>query len=177
VYRFAVAYGSSLEGKSAHVLIAFPVRQPAQGHRPGGPLTDQLRDFVAKVPAITAGFWVVKILATTLGETGSDSLSMSMNLGTRPGTFIFAIVFVAAAALQIRAAGFNQRIYWLTIIATTTLGTEQHPQVGGVRSAAQQAAPPPPRATASRRGAVPPRWTPRPAGEHEAERRPGTPRS
>jgi len=90
---------------------------------PANHSTEQLRDFVAKVPAITLGFWVVKILATTLGETGGDSLSMSMGLGYLTSTLIFAVVFVAAVILQIRASGFNQWIYWFTIIATTTLGT------------------------------------------------------
>ena len=85
--------------------------------------TEQLRDFIAKVPAITLGFWVVKILATTLGETGGDSLSMSMGLGYLTSTLIFAVVFAAAVILQIRATRFNQWVYWFTIIATTTLGT------------------------------------------------------
>jgi uncharacterized membrane-anchored protein len=83
----------------------------------------QVRDLVSKVPAITLGFWAVKVLATTLGETGGDSLSMSMGLGYLTSTFIFAVVFVGAVALQIRATRFNQWLYWFTIIATTTLGT------------------------------------------------------
>ncbi|MET7422080.1 hypothetical protein [Dactylosporangium sp. NPDC005555] len=83
----------------------------------------QLRDFIAKVPAITLGFWVVKILATTLGETGGDSLSMSMGLGYLTSSLIFALAFAASVILQIRAARFNQWIYWFTIAATTTLGT------------------------------------------------------
>jgi uncharacterized membrane-anchored protein len=90
---------------------------------PAGDPAEQLRDFIAKVPAITLGFWVVKILATTLGETGGDSLSMSMGLGYLTSTLIFAVVFVAAVILQIRAVRFNQWAYWFTIIATTTLGT------------------------------------------------------
>ncbi|MFI1994942.1 hypothetical protein [Actinoplanes sp. NPDC020271] len=72
---------------------------------------------------MTIGFWVVKVLATTLGETGGDSLSMSMGLGYLTSTMIFAVVFVAAVLLQIRAAAFQQWVYWFTIIATTTLGT------------------------------------------------------
>ncbi|GAB1644140.1 hypothetical protein [Krasilnikovia sp. MM14-A1259] len=85
--------------------------------------TEQLRDFIAKVPAVTLGFWVIKVLATTLGETGGDSLSMSMGLGYLTSTVIFAVVFVAAVVLQIRATRFNQWTYWFTIVATTTLGT------------------------------------------------------
>jgi uncharacterized membrane-anchored protein len=63
------------------------------------------------------------LAATTLGETGGDSLSMSMGLGYLTSTAIFAVVFVAAVILQIRAVRFNQWVYWFTIIATTTLGT------------------------------------------------------
>ena len=78
---------------------------------------------LAKVPAITLGFWIIKILATTLGETGGDALSMSMNLGYLVSTAIFAAVFIAFVLAQIRATRFNAWLYWLTIIATTTLGT------------------------------------------------------
>jgi uncharacterized membrane-anchored protein len=78
---------------------------------------------VSKVPAVTAGFWVVKILATTVGETGGDSLSMSLGLGYLVSTVIFAILFVGAVALQIRAVAFSKWLYWFTIIATTTVGT------------------------------------------------------
>src|SRR5690242_3347539 len=79
--------------------------------------TEQVRDLVAKVPAVTLGFWIVKVLGTTLGETGGDSLSMSMGLGYLTSTLIFAVVFVAAVVLQIRAARFHQGVYWFTIIA------------------------------------------------------------
>lgn len=78
---------------------------------------------LAKVPAITLCFWIIKILATTLGETGGDALSMSMNLGYLVSTAIFAAVFIAFVLAQIRAMRFNAWLYWLTIIATTTLGT------------------------------------------------------
>lgn len=77
----------------------------------------------AKVPAVTLGFWIVKILATTLGETGGDAVSMSMGLGYLVGTAIFAVLFVAAVAYQIRSAAFHPAVYWTTIVATTTLGT------------------------------------------------------
>ena len=97
--------------------------EPGLADRSANSSTEQLRDFIAKVPAITVGFWVVKVLATTLGETGGDSLSMSMGLGYLTSTLIFTVVFVAAVILQIRAARFNQWTYWFTIIATTTLGT------------------------------------------------------
>ncbi len=78
---------------------------------------------LGKVPAVTIGFWVVKIAATTLGETAGDAVSMSMNLGYLVGTAIFAALFLAAVVVQIRATRFNPWLYWLTIIATTTVGT------------------------------------------------------
>ena len=77
----------------------------------------------SKVPAVTLVFWVLKILATTLGETAGDTLSMTLNLGYLVATGIFAAVFVAAVAAQIAARRFHPWIYWATIIATTTVGT------------------------------------------------------
>jgi len=77
----------------------------------------------AKVPAITLGFWVIKIFATTLGETGGDFLSMSLGLGYLPSTLIFGLIFLIAIFFQIRARAFQPFLYWLTIVATTTLGT------------------------------------------------------
>jgi uncharacterized membrane-anchored protein len=77
----------------------------------------------SKVPEITLAFWIVKIAATTLGETGGDAVSMSMNLGYLVATAIFAAVFVAFVAAQIYAKGFHPALYWATIIATTTVGT------------------------------------------------------
>lgn len=78
---------------------------------------------LSKVPAVTLGFWVIKILATTLGETGGDAVSMSMNLGYLVGTGIFMAIFVAAVAAQISAKQFQPFLYWTTIIASTTVGT------------------------------------------------------
>jgi uncharacterized membrane-anchored protein len=80
-------------------------------------------DPLAKVPEVTLLFWIMKILATTLGETGGDAVSMSMNLGYLVGTGIFAVIFVAAVTAQIRAKAFHPLLYWLTIVATTTVGT------------------------------------------------------
>ena len=78
---------------------------------------------VIKVPAITLGFWVVKILATTLGEVGGDAVSMSMGLGYLLSTALFAVVFAVAVAAQIRARTFQPWLYWSAIIASTTVGT------------------------------------------------------
>jgi uncharacterized membrane-anchored protein len=78
---------------------------------------------LAKVPEVTLGFWLIKIAATTLGETGGDAVSMSMNLGYLVGTGIFAAIFLASVIAQIKAKGFHPFLYWTTIIATTTVGT------------------------------------------------------
>lgn len=78
---------------------------------------------VAKVPQVTLGFWIIKILATTLGETGGDSVSMSMGLGYLAATAIFAVLFVVAVAAQVRARAFHPFLYWTTIVASTTVGT------------------------------------------------------
>ena len=78
---------------------------------------------LAKVPEVTLLFWAIKIAATTLGETGGDAVSMSMNLGYLVATGIFAAIFAAAVAAQIRAKRFHPALYWLTIVATTTVGT------------------------------------------------------
>ena len=76
-----------------------------------------------KVPELTLIFWVIKILATTLGETAGDALSMSMNLGYLLSTAIFAAIFLVAVVAQIKAKQFHPYLYWATIIATTTVGT------------------------------------------------------
>lgn len=78
---------------------------------------------LTKVPEVTLGFWLIKIAATTLGETGGDAVSMSMNLGYLVGTGIFAVIFLAAVFAQTKAKRFHPFLYWATIIATTTVGT------------------------------------------------------
>jgi uncharacterized membrane-anchored protein len=78
---------------------------------------------LSKVPEVTLIFWIVKIAATTLGETGGDAVSMSMNLGYLVATAIFAAIFLVAVIAQIKAKGFHPLLYWATIIATTTVGT------------------------------------------------------
>ena len=78
---------------------------------------------LSKVPEVTLIFWIIKIAATTLGETGGDAVSMSMNLGYLVATAIFAAIFLVAVVAQIRAKGFHPFLYWATIIATTTVGT------------------------------------------------------
>lgn len=80
-------------------------------------------EFASKVPELTLAFWVIKILATTLGETGGDCMSMSMDMGYLTSTLLFAIVLVGTTITQILSREFHPLIYWTTIIASTTVGT------------------------------------------------------
>ena len=82
-----------------------------------------IRDAVSKVPAVTFGFWVLKVLATTLGETGGDWVTMSLALGYLVGSAIFAVLFILLVAAQVRAVRLRPALFWATIVATTTLGT------------------------------------------------------
>ena len=83
-------------------------------------MTDKV---LSKVPAVTLTFWIIKILATTLGETGGDTVSMTMNLGYLAATAIFLTTLVVLVVFQILARKFHPFLYWLTIIASTTAGT------------------------------------------------------
>ena len=78
---------------------------------------------VSKVPEVTLLFWVLKVAATTLGETGGDAVSMSMDLGYLVATGIFGVTFLIAVGAQIAARTFRPYLYWTTIVATTTVGT------------------------------------------------------
>ncbi|HET7708846.1 MAG TPA: hypothetical protein VFK50_04835 [Sphingomicrobium sp.] len=80
-------------------------------------------DLFIKVPAVTFGFWIIKILATTLGETGGDTVSMSLNWGYLVGTAIFLGLLLVLVYFQIAAKRFHPFLYWATIIASTTAGT------------------------------------------------------
>ena len=86
-------------------------------------MQDSFNNHAGKVPAVTLGFWLIKIFATTLGETGGDAVTMSMDLGYLVGTAIFGVVFIAAVAAQISARRFHPSLYWFVIVATTTAGT------------------------------------------------------
>src|SRR3546814_9251110 len=81
------------------------------------------KDTFAKAPEVTLGFWIIKVLVTTLGETGGDAVTMSMQLGYAAGTAIFLVLFVAAVAIQVRAERFHPFPYWAAIIMSTTVGT------------------------------------------------------
>jgi uncharacterized membrane-anchored protein len=77
----------------------------------------------SKVPQIAIAFWIIKIAATTLGETGGDALSMTMKLGYAVSTLIFMVFFIVAVTAQIKAKSFHRFLYWTVIVATTTVGT------------------------------------------------------
>jgi uncharacterized membrane-anchored protein len=77
----------------------------------------------SKVPQVAIAFWIIKIAATTLGETGGDALSMSLNLGYLLSTAIFMVCFIAALAVQMRAKRYHSFLYWTVIVTTTTVGT------------------------------------------------------
>lgn len=97
--------------------------------------TDERIAALSKVPAITLGFWIIKVLATTLGETGGDTVSMTWLGETTPeagqsgingylvGTAMFGVALAVLVWLQIRARRFNPWLYWATIVASTTCGT------------------------------------------------------
>ncbi len=86
-------------------------------------ITENKKIDFSKVPELTLIFWIIKIAATTLGETAGDAVSMSMDLGYLVGTLIFAVIFLVAVTIQIKARKFHPIIYWTTIVATTTVGT------------------------------------------------------
>src|SRR5438270_12650521 len=77
----------------------------------------------SKVPAVTLGFWIIKIVATTLGETGGDAVSMTLNWGYALSSAMFIGIFVIAVAAQIAARTFHPFLYWAAIIAPSTAGT------------------------------------------------------
>ncbi len=81
------------------------------------------RTTASKVPEVTLGFWIIKVAATTLGETGGDTLSMTLGLGYLTSTLIFVTALVLLAGCQIAAKKFHPFLYWATIIASTTAGT------------------------------------------------------
>ncbi len=86
-------------------------------------LTQNGRDALSKVPEITLIFWIIKIAATTLGETGGDTVTMTMGLGYLVGTLIFAVALILFVWAQIAVKRFHPFLYWATIVASTTAGT------------------------------------------------------
>ena len=86
-------------------------------------MTPTTEHYVSKVPEVTLGFWVIKILATTLGETGGDTVTMTWDLGYLTGTAIFLSALLVLVVIQIAAKKFHPFLYWSTIVASTTAGT------------------------------------------------------
>jgi uncharacterized membrane-anchored protein len=101
-------------------LSDFPARAPWEDDHV---TDDAAKHALTKVPAVTLGFWVIKILATTLGETGGDTVTMTLNWGYAAGVTLFGVALVALVAAQIFAKQFHASLYWATIVASTTFGT------------------------------------------------------
>ena len=97
-------------------------RSVANGGRSGA-MTRMTDVAVSKVPEVTLGFWVIKILATTLGETGGDAVSMTLELGYLVSSVLFLEIFAASVAAQIAVRTFHPFLFWLVVITTTTAGT------------------------------------------------------
>lgn len=95
----------------------------AQNIEFSGSASQSASEVLTRVPEITLGFWIIKIAATTLGETGGDWVSMSLNLGYLVGSAIFLAIFIAAVSGQVMSRKFRPFTYWTVIVATTTLGT------------------------------------------------------
>src|ERR1700721_597319 len=101
-------------------------QQHSSQESPGHRICDRSRPYEigsSKIPEVTLTFWVIKIPATTLGETGGDAVSMSLNLGYVVASIIFIGIFAAVVAAQVAAKSFQPLLYWAVIVATTTLGT------------------------------------------------------
>lgn len=82
-----------------------------------------MQQTLSKVPEVTISFWIIKILATTLGETGGDTVTMTLHWGYLAGTALFAVALVALVAAQIRARSFEPWLYWAAVVTSTTFGT------------------------------------------------------
>src|SRR5438874_13315475 len=84
---------------------------------------NDLNEILSKVPRVTLAFWIVKIFATTLGETGGDALSMQLNLGYAVSTLIFLGFFLVTLTAQVGSKHYHPLFYWAVVVATTTVGT------------------------------------------------------
>ena len=100
---------------------------PSSAHREAASSSAALAvdttELLSKVPRVTLAFWIVKILATTLGETGGDALSMTFNLGYAVSTLIFLVFFLVTLTAQVRSSHYHPLYYWAVVVATTTVGT------------------------------------------------------
>jgi uncharacterized membrane-anchored protein len=98
-------------------------RPHAEVNRRPGDAGGDATSALSKVPQVTLAFWVVKIIATTLGETGGDALSMTLNLGYAVSTLIFLAFFLVTVTAQVKSRHYHPVFYWLVVVATTTVGT------------------------------------------------------
>jgi uncharacterized membrane-anchored protein len=103
--------------------LAFSAHNSPIPYSDGGAETGRGWAIPSKVPQVALAFWVIKIAATTFGETGGDALSMTMKLGYALSTLVFLVFFLIAATAQIKAKSFHRFLYWTVIVATTTMGT------------------------------------------------------
>jgi uncharacterized membrane-anchored protein len=95
----------------------------ANDEKPRAGQHDELKGALSKVPPVSLAFWAVKILATTLGETGGDALSMTLKLGYALSSVIFLAFFVVTLAAQVKSRAYHPVFYWAVVVATTTVGT------------------------------------------------------
>ena len=93
---------------------------PSVNHESHG---SNARDLLSKVPQVTLGFWIIKILATTVGETGGDALSMTLNLGYAVSSLVLLAFFAITLTAQVKAKRYHPVAYWAVVVATTTVGT------------------------------------------------------
>ena len=108
---------------SEGVVQGFWMREAASGAAESYSTSETVKAALSKVPEVTLGFWVIKILATTLGETGGDMLSMSLNLGYALSTVILFVPFLVLVVAQVKAKRFHAFLYWGVIVGTTLAGT------------------------------------------------------
>jgi uncharacterized membrane-anchored protein len=114
-----------IHGRSLNVTRFFSMTGSTESQRPISSTAPDYDDSdeLSKVPPVTLAFWVVKILATTLGETGGDALSMQLNLGYAVSTLIFLAFFLVTLAAQVSSKHYHPVFYWAVVVATTTVGT------------------------------------------------------
>jgi len=108
---------------SEGVMGSFWMREAAGAEIEGYSVPETVKSALSKVPEVTLGFWIIKILATTLGETGGDMLSMSLNLGYALSTVVLFVPFLVLVVAQVKAKRFHAFLYWGVIVGTTLAGT------------------------------------------------------
>jgi uncharacterized membrane-anchored protein len=108
---------SQTKGSASHRALTFKQKLEIC------PMNEAAKQILSKVPEVTLGFWVIKIAATTLGETAGDTITMTLNWGYLAGTALFVALLIGFVIWQIKATRFHPFLYWGTIVASTTFGT------------------------------------------------------